>query len=130
MLHQQALKEDLTASAIMINNAKQHLLAEELLRQQTKEKERQYQEKIMQENMEDMKRKQLQKLRNNDEDKRILMEQERQHQQEEMRRAKEFQDRIRRSSEGPAHKVYEVCCWSFALSSLCSLDDSVPTMLL
>jgi len=104
-MRQAQLKEELRASAIMINNAKRLLAEEEEKKNRDRDLMRKYQATIYEENLRNTERKAQIKLLTQAEDRRIIAEQERQFQREQSRRQQELEQRVKQSSDGPAHHV-------------------------
>eukprot|EP01039_Chlorochromonas_danica_P001408 gene1406-1531_t len=104
---QKELTEELTASAIMISHAKQMMQAEEAKRQADRDYQRRYQETIYEENVVNLRRRELEKAKAQEEDRRIIAENERQHAIEQARREEEFRRKMKKSTEGPAHHMVQ-----------------------
>eukprot|EP01031_Cornospumella_fuschlensis_P040270 gene40270-49069_t len=103
----QDLTEELTASAIMIRKARDAVHDEEERQRKHRDFMKAYQDKIYQENLDDLRRKQENKLKSQEEDKRIIEENENQYRKEMERRERELQAKMVRSTEGPAHHIVE-----------------------
>lgn len=106
-LKQSELKADLRASTIMVNNAKKYLAEEEEKRARERMRMKEYQDKIYQENLDNIRRRQENKQNSHSEDRRIIEEQERIFRREQQRREQEMNERVKRSTEGPAHHIVE-----------------------
>jgi len=138
--HEYYLKDELTASTVMVNNAKKLIQQDEMKKSKDKEQLKYFQDIIYQENIDNITRKQKAKLDSFVEDKyvfkvfqtdgffilmfswcllffscvffvvlrRIFAEQEYQRQQEKLRYDQEMAERLKRTSEGPAHHIVMV----------------------
>jgi hypothetical protein len=106
-LRQEALATDLRASTIMVNQAKQWIAEEEEKKARNRSLMKEYQDKIYQENLDNIRRRQENKHNSHAEDKRIIEEQERIYQRERARRDEEMSQRVKRSTEGPAHHIVQ-----------------------
>mmetsp|Transcript_2371 Transcript_2371/g.3728 ORF Transcript_2371/g.3728 Transcript_2371/m.3728 type:complete len:557 (-) Transcript_2371:102-1772(-) len=99
------MMDDLLASTIMINNAKKAIADEEQRKVDEKDYHRAYQERLFQENLDNIERKARLKAKSHDEDRRIIEENERQYQREMARREQDLKNKMTRTSEGPAHHI-------------------------
>eukprot|EP01034_Spumella_vulgaris_P026649 gene26649-33258_t len=99
--------EEITASAIMINKAKQLIALDEQKKADEKAFHKARQEALFQENVVNLERKQRERLKQFSEDKRIIAENDKQFLREQKRREDALQSKLKRGSEGPAHHIVE-----------------------
>lgn len=105
--HEEFLRQELTASTIMVNNAKKLMALDELKKDKVRDAAKHYQEQMYQENLDNIARKQKQKQDSFDEDKRINRQREEQYRREDQRKRDELAFRMKQSSEGPAHHIVD-----------------------
>uniref|UniRef100_A0A7S3GV59 Trichohyalin-plectin-homology domain-containing protein n=1 Tax=Spumella elongata TaxID=89044 RepID=A0A7S3GV59_9STRA len=99
--------DDIFASTVMINKAKELIAAEERKKQEDKEYHKHYQEVLFKENQENLARKAEERARAFAEEKRIIAENDRQFQREQARREQDLAQKLVRTSEGPAHHIVQ-----------------------
>ncbi len=105
--HEEFLRQELTASTVMVSNAKKLMALDALKKDKERENAKQYQEQMYQENLYNIERKQKMKLDSFSEDKRINREREEQYRRDDQRKKDENEQRLKQSSEGPAHHIVE-----------------------
>lgn len=102
---EQEMIKDMMENTRMINKDNQSVVQEHEKKKRMMEYNRQYQERLYQENLDAIARKERQKREYAEEIKRIDQENERQFQREQQRRQQEFNNKMAKSTEGPAHHI-------------------------